>query len=881
MASEPEADGEEWAGLLSSDGEARMDTAAAEADLSDKPSSADGAVAQHAPGRRKSGRFLPQDQEGQEIPEEAEGGGPGDPPAVGGKRHTGKKTPTASSANQAIVPGGRVGIGGRRMRADGQTDPLDDPDRDGSGDPPLFDGKRQPKDEEVASSANQAIVPGGFAGSGAVRMRRGEAPPASDAGRSGDLPLAGSRRRPEDEDLPASTANEAVLPGGLADAGNTRLRRFGRERAHEEDSGPLGDPPSGGRRTTRETNRRGRTSLPLVPEGASHRWGREPDGVAEDDGPPQGPDLADTRRGRSSHEDRGSGKSTLPAELGREPARVQRLQRDAEDAHAEDASLNDTLTVRGQRMRRGAEETEAGDQPGTTLPAELGLGGPRLRSGAAESADAAAEGGTLQDTLDVRGPRLHRGSGEADAPELRPVGDPTVGGIRLAEGSGALPAPVDSDEPGPLPAVSGPRMRRTYGDPVPASRADNGLDAALRFPPRLRGLEPPVYEDEPVDEGPPSLPIEALDAMLAPGQETSEAGERRERISERTFDRLDFRWQRYLVLRVTRALYRCPVRPDLEPIVARWPAFVTETQPFGNGLVARLVEEHFYDGTLLPEIARTQSQVSAFVRAGRLAEALRHADEVLAPVYEALVEDVAAGTRKVDRSGVRTLCLDGRKVLDARVVGLRAECGRLLLVEGSDEATRLSEGAHRTKRLAEGVVRRLQGRSRAGRWGTQRKRLALALPRHPVAAARGLHLAWLVERLAQQDDATRLHEAQRAFSSWVDHHAGQEPSSLQRAAAFGAAHRDTLALVGPRGDRLDEAPPGPRDPTVVWRMTAEVSRTGSLRLASLVETCAGLGLRPWQWLAEALDASAHGRLQTPADWTPARWAARVGAGARC
>ncbi len=351
--------------------------------------------------------------------------------------------------------------------------------------------------------------------------------------------------------------------------------------------------------------------------------------------------------------------------------------------------------------------------------------------------------------------------------------------------------------------------------------------------------------------------------------------------------RVDFRYQRFEELRVHEGWFRCPIRPDLEAVKARWPAFVAGGLPLGNGAVARLIEARYTDASILAEQARLLVRLGLALRPAQLAQLLDKVALAVAPVVQAQRDRLKKAKRSVDSRPASLMVQHGHKQRAGGVFAITDNEDLVLVFKPdaggpADPGLALCEGAASGGAVAEGWLRDHLGWTRRGTLKSLRRRLALALPTHPQEAAAGLHLAFgLAKAWTPDPDLAALGAAAASLQAWLQARRAeflQPDDAFGRAVAFGVDAWTALQPVGPDGKVLPDPKMGGTglEPKPAWRILDEEQLETALLWVGLSLGCQRLGLRPWRYFAELLEAAARGPLDTPAAWTPAAWARRSG-----
>lgn len=464
---------------------------------------------------------------------------------------------------------------------------------------------------------------------------------------------------------------------------------------------------------------------------------------------------------------------------------------------------------------------------------------------------------------------------------------PEVRGPRMTVGPDR---PVAEGEPGPRadgdPTVSGGgRMGVSPDNPRPPRVAHGSMESLVVLPPPTPAWARTMKRASAPLAGPvPGMAVErprTLEVIGQPGPTQASlvrpGGPGRDAVSRR----LDFQHQRFEFIRIRRPMLESPVGGASEP--AAWPVYISDGAQIGNGLLAQLIAARFGDHDTLDGWARSMTRLGHRVTGARLSEAVIAASTCVAPVWQALQDAVIADADGIDDGDLAARVPEGRRMREGRVRGVSGG-GQLWFSwrEAEDLSPVLPRGSraepsgHRAFDLLEDSV----GRSRAGRWARLRQRLHALLPQDPDRAGFALHLAHRVRRtMTGSPDPESVGAAAGAFRRWLDARRREfdaPRSPLERFVIGALAEWADLAPVDEAGSfapplhtlRTGRQSPvmsidprdGPPEDILAWH--------------SLVESCHALGLRPWDYLHELLHAAAHGLLDDPEGWTPARWSAR-------
>jgi hypothetical protein len=451
--------------------------------------------------------------------------------------------------------------------------------------------------------------------------------------------------------------------------------------------------------------------------------------------------------------------------------------------------------------------------------------------------------------------------------------------------------PLDPDDevtppPGDPTVRGGGRLSVSPDNPRPPAAANPTMEGAVSFPPPAPAWARKMKRAAPEPAAPvPGLEVERPRTVEVHG-EASPAQKGLVRLPGAGRDqvrrRLDFQHQRFELVRVRRPLLEPKGGGEPEP--AAWPAYLSDGAPIGNGLLAQVIAARFGDHDSTDAWGRIIMRLGIGATGPRLSEAIVAASTRVAPVWQALHDAVLAAADGIDEGDLAARVPEGRRMREGRVRGVTgADQIWFSWREGEDlspvlpSGSKAKSGGHRAFDLLSDSA----GRSRAGRWAKVRQRLHALLPQDPDRAAYALHLAHRVRRAMTADpDPDVLATAAAGFRRWLDARRKEfdaPRSPLERFVIAGLAEWPDLAPVDEAGNL---APPlhtlrtGRQSP-VMGIDPREGPPEDVLAWHSLVESCHRLGLRPWDYLHELLHAAAHDKLEKPADWTPARWAARA------
>jgi transposase len=598
-----------------------------------------------------------------------------------------------------------------------------------------------------------------------------------------------------------------------------------------------------------------------------------------------------------------------PLEGYRDPS-AQKIDR--VDLHPEDEPApNDTLGGLGAPSARRADRLRRVDEPEDELPAGLdALGEPSLQADDRVElfgpTDLQLPASTMEQAAQASRQRSDR-VGAATAEDLA-IAAAAAGELRLStQREDRLGRPDDQDlPPSTLTGLESRSLmeagRLTAREHRPAAYDNpNGLDAVMPHA-GLRGVDrmrmPEADEDLPVDPAligrVPVMPEEIeLWGDLPPDERVGACGEPRRRLGERTHHRLDFRFQRYELLTVRRAVYDCPLCPEEEPVVATSPRFLSGGVPIGNGLLAQLVVARFGDHGNLSELANSMSRYGLVIEADKLDSATRKAAAAVQQVIAAIRAEVNEAKRvHIDARGLPTRRPGPQRDIVGELFCVSAEDQLYWAIKepaqgadpGSPDPTEGAGGRKvREGEVAWNLLRDKLGWSREGRWGGLRHRLTVALITDPQRAAYGLFLVGALGQAAgPSGDKADLAARQRALKTWLDeqHATMDSPSTaMARAVSYALQLWPQLRHVDEAGRPIDEGEPRrfPKAWTAQWDLQSVADREALTTWCTLIGCCRRLGLRPWEYLYELFEAVANDALRDPAAWTPRAWAKASGA----
>ncbi|MEC7946183.1 MAG: transposase [Myxococcota bacterium] len=479
--------------------------------------------------------------------------------------------------------------------------------------------------------------------------------------------------------------------------------------------------------------------------------------------------------------------------------------------------------------------------------------------------------------------RIARVGGAAEA--KRPVGGPSIRGPRMAR-SGTRGGDLETGRKAPGdPTVQGAfRMAAAQDRQASAHRGGPTMEGAVVLPPVPADWARMVKKPAPAaDAFVPGLVVERIRTVEVQGEPAPEqrAFARDTSLRDATERRMDFQHQRFEFVRVRRPVLRPSGGGEAE--CCRWPVYLGGAAPIGNGLLAQVIAARFSDHDSTRAWARIVGRLGIRVTGEGLSEAVVGASIHLAPVWQALRDQVLSQVSCMDEEDLPVRVANGRHLREGRVRAV-ASGGLVWFAwrDGDDLAPVLPRGvsAPASGHLAFDLFADGTGRSRSGRWARVRQALHGLLPQDPERAAYALHLAHRVRRAMTADPNPEvLGAASRAFRQWLEarHREFDAPRSpLERVVVRLVSEWAALSPVDEAGHPtppLHALRTGRQSPT----MTIDTSVGPPADLFawhSLVESCHRLGLRPWDYLHELIQAAAHGRLGSPGDWTPTKWAAR-------
>jgi len=381
---------------------------------------------------------------------------------------------------------------------------------------------------------------------------------------------------------------------------------------------------------------------------------------------------------------------------------------------------------------------------------------------------------------------------------------------------------------------------------------------------------------------------------LDPGARCERCAEPLRRSGERARRRLDFRYQRYELLVVRRAVYSCAFCAELPPVVAERPRFLAGATPVGNGLLAQLIVARYGDHAALSELANSISRFGLLIEADRLEACTRTAAGRVASVVAVIQAEVNESKRvHIDARGVPTRRRSAVRDLTGELLCVSAEDQLYWMVKelpqahdkGSPDLTEAITGRKvREGEVGWSLLRERLGWSRDGRWAALRHRLTLALVTDPQRAAYALFLLYAIDESASPvGERQDLLARERGFKAWLDEQAAgiQKPvTALERAVTYALSVWAQLRHLDDQGKPVEEPEPRrfPKAWTPQWDLSGSDERDALTTWSTLIGCCRRLGVRPWEYLYDLLEAIANERMTDPAAWTPRVWARRARGG---
>ena len=480
----------------------------------------------------------------------------------------------------------------------------------------------------------------------------------------------------------------------------------------------------------------------------------------------------------------------------------------------------------------------------------------------------------------------------ADVPELDGVFQPSV---RREDRIAPVPEPpagaAEGPEPGGAvttqagrlvnPALSGDPGR----DPVP-----NGLDGVMPQPyargsERLRmAFEAPPPDDETEADGRTPIAPRRMEVMgrLTEAERYDERGRERFLVKEQVSRHIDYIFQRYELLVVRRGVYTAGGFPDGEPYPCRNPHLLAGDVPLGNGMLAQLIAGRYGDHLTLKDFVTQLGRIGFVIEEKELNVAIdRASDAAGRAVWAQMTAELEADKKRV---------VDGKPVTTRRTAGKRLVQGELRAVQNDEHQLLVHQdkGAAPPP-LAEATGRRAGqgtaawdlalerfGWNRAGVWASTRRRFFATLVTHPKASAYALFLLYAIEN-ARSVDPNALAERHTAFHAWLSARRAEfdEPETGFDYAVVHALHGwDRMRLLDGAGRPVPEPELRrfPKGWSPAFELVNDVDLERMQIWASVVGSCRALGIRPWEYLADLLQAAATDRFDDPARWTPAAWA---------
>ena len=436
---------------------------------------------------------------------------------------------------------------------------------------------------------------------------------------------------------------------------------------------------------------------------------------------------------------------------------------------------------------------------------------------------------------------------------------------------------------GELSTDAAERIRRA--EPRPAGGPQgNGLGGAMNVP-RLEGVSTRFRREEveptqtPLRPGIDPVPPTRMRVVGALSREQKAAyGDDPRFRKSRTDVVLDYVHHRFEFLEVERRLFTSWSDPAATPQAEALPRFAAGELPFGNGLLAFLLESryaHDLNADAQLRLIGTVWQPWSH-KALRTATASAHAlvEPVVAQVWAELC---GAKGVKVDPGSLNALYVSPERSEKGQIRAAATPTHFRIWYQGPKTPDLLSElgsGAEEgLKEPAELFARTMQW-NRESLWTNVRRRFIAALPAAPERTGRVLlHLERIhrAEVLAPKERPALLED----FKGHLEALRGTEGARPEDRTPF--AHAVSYALQ--QWPTLAAATAEVERQPLAWRAEAqpwildddEAPPQEHMDWVSLVHGVARLGGRPWTYLRDLLDAACDDRPLVPKDWTPAAW----------
>jgi transposase len=318
---------------------------------------------------------------------------------------------------------------------------------------------------------------------------------------------------------------------------------------------------------------------------------------------------------------------------------------------------------------------------------------------------------------------------------------------------------------------------------------------------------------------------------------------------ERSHERLDFRYNRFLRLEVRRPELVCKKCPTGERYTGRLPAFLCKQAPLGDGLLAMAVVVLYFDRLPLDRLRLLLEQLGAPLSGETLLNELDRASERIAPIIDEMLTGADHAEAPLPALVTGTL----RDVPGS--VEVQTGGGHVIFSFTKGDARK--SDAKRVRGPA--ALLRWRGQGLAGRWGQTRQRLLLALLTDPDRARLGLYA---IEQLPPNPPIDPAGLA--SLRTWLD-------GALVGFVTPKNRYEHAVTAMEAMWPLLTRPDPAARaHVSDTWAFEhSDGDVHAALRWLSLAESCATLELPLWEYLYGLLRAVATDPDLVASEWTPA------------
>lgn len=430
------------------------------------------------------------------------------------------------------------------------------------------------------------------------------------------------------------------------------------------------------------------------------------------------------------------------------------------------------------------------------------------------------------------------------------------------------------------------RVRRP--EPRPAGGPQgNGLDGALNVPildsaPTRSRREEVEATESPLRPGLDPVPPTRVRVAGAMSREQQAAYGEDPRFRRSRVDLvLDFVHHRFELLEVERRLFNSWSDPAAPLQAEALPRFAAGELPFGNGLLAFLLESRYAHDLNADGQLRLLGTLWKTWTHKHLREATAHAHALVRPVVDQVwAELCTAKGVKVDAGSLSALHVSPERAEKGTIRAAATPELFRIWYQGPktpDLLGELGSGAEDgLKEVAEIFARTMQW-NREARWTNVRRRFIAALPASPERTGRVLLYLERIHRAEVRAPKERpaLLKALKAHLEGLQETEGarvEDRTPLAHAVSYALQQWPSLADATAEVERKPLA----------WRAEAqpwildddEAPAEEHMAWVSLVHGVNRLGGRPWTYLRDLLDAACEDRPLVARDWTPAAWWSR-------